>query len=612
MFRAHAWHGSGGCLQTAGPRHGSCFMAPRASFTRLTKSVEAQPTAYRGGFYHKHQVLHGREGTYKGPIRMTVACYTTPGDTGASPATAMAIDATADTVEDFTASIAGTATGASATANVPSAQPHLHHNSTRSSATTLHAVVVGAGPAGVTAAMYLAQRGWAVDVYERRPPPSESTSDQKRTYIMGIGERAMQALEHIGVQLPNPVNGRMRGSVYVYKDPNKKRIVDAFSEDARILGIDRHSFTVHLVAEAQRLFPNTIQFHFNNKLGAVNVANKTAAFRNRDASTGAESATASYDLLIGGDGASSGVRAAMMDQVPGMKVQDLSSPVANLEYKAFHNLPHNDEFKALIPDSSVPGMWFFAFNNPQPDNPSPGSITLYQTPSGTWSGTMMLPPERYAAMSSVADHEAAIRWLTPPSFPQTWIPSMAAQMAELGTPSRINPMHWSNQIIGPGILLVGDAAHNVTPQMGQGCNSALEDIRVLDEMLAQEGQGVNDAEGVQRVLQKFQQKRLPQVHALQDMEYENAWVRRPLLLFKEPMRMTLARLCWMSFILLLPLLRVLLPRGIVHKSLFQTIMANTTPYNTLHTFIRVSPFIWAGIMATLTAAVRSALRLVWA
>lgn len=44
-------------------------------------------------------------------------------------------------------------------------------------------------------------------------------------------------------------------------------------------------------------------------------------FSNRDASTGAESATASYDLLIGGDGASSGVRAAMMDQVPGMKVR---------------------------------------------------------------------------------------------------------------------------------------------------------------------------------------------------------------------------------------------------------------------------------------------------
>lgn len=34
-----------------------------------------------------------------------------------------------------------------------------------------------------------------------------------------------------------------------------------------------------------------------------------------------------------------------------LQVQDLSSPVANLEYKAFHNLPHNDEFKALIPDS---------------------------------------------------------------------------------------------------------------------------------------------------------------------------------------------------------------------------------------------------------------------
>ena len=41
------------------------------------------------------------------------------------------------------------------------------------------AVVVGAGPAGATAAIYLARRGFSVDVYERRPEPQE---DQARTF----------------------------------------------------------------------------------------------------------------------------------------------------------------------------------------------------------------------------------------------------------------------------------------------------------------------------------------------------------------------------------------------------------------------------------------------
>lgn len=36
-----------------------------------------------------------------------------------------------------------------------------------------------------------------------------------------------------------------------------------------------------------------------------------------------------------------------------------------------------------------------------------------------------------------------------------------------------------------GIILLGDAAHAVTPVGGQGCNSALEDCEVLEQVLAQ-------------------------------------------------------------------------------------------------------------------------------
>ena len=46
-----------------------------------------------------------------------------------------------------------------------------------------NAVVIGAGPAGTCAAMYLARRGYQVDVYERRAPPEV---DQVRPGILCV------------------------------------------------------------------------------------------------------------------------------------------------------------------------------------------------------------------------------------------------------------------------------------------------------------------------------------------------------------------------------------------------------------------------------------------
>lgn len=41
---------------------------------------------------------------------------------------------------------------------------------------------------------------------------------------------------------------------------------------------------------------------------------------------------------------------------------------------------------------------------------------------------------------------------------------------------------------GPGVLLLGDAAHAVTPVGGQGANAALEDCLFLDGGLESTGQ----------------------------------------------------------------------------------------------------------------------------
>lgn len=100
-----------------------------------------------------------------------------------------------------------------------------------------------------------------------------------------------------------------------------------------------------------------------------------------------------------------------------------------------------------------------------------------------------------------------------------------------------------------------------------------------------------------------------QVHALQHMEEENAWVRRPPQLTRDPLDKTLARVCWISFFMLLPLLRQLpWMRRYVHASLFQNIMSSTLAYNKLHMAVRLAPFVWGGLLAGLFAMVRLLVR----
>jgi salicylate hydroxylase len=48
------------------------------------------------------------------------------------------------------------------------------------------------------------------------------------------------------------------------------------------------------------------------------------------------------------------------------------------------------------------------------------------------------------------------------------------------------------------VFLVGDAAHAMTPYLGQGANSALVDALVLSRLLAQELQGHGDLAAVGR------------------------------------------------------------------------------------------------------------------
>ena len=71
------------------------------------------------------------------------------------------------------------------------------------------------------------------------------------------------------------------------------------------------------------------------------------------------------------------------------------------------------------------------------------------------------------------------------------------------------------------ILLIGDAAHAVSPSIGQGCNAALQDVQVFTQVLAQYQDDWAQA------LPAFTSQRLPDVHALRELSDYSSLGRHP-------------------------------------------------------------------------------------
>lgn len=84
----------------------------------------------------------------------------------------------------------------------------------------------------------------------------------------------------------------------------------------------------------------------------------------------------------------------------------------------------------------------------------------------------------YLLVQLTSDHEYLKRQV---------LPRLLASSTQSLLPCRVR----CSQIHGPGTILVGDAAHAVTPIGGQGCNAALEDGLVLDQVLTESGSSSN-------------------------------------------------------------------------------------------------------------------------
>lgn len=175
--------------------------------------------------------------------------------------------------------------------------------------------LVGAGLAGSLLAIFLARRGFMVEVYERLPDMRRHALPAGRSINLALAHRGIRALDAVGLyaevqKLLIPMRGRMLHAV----DDTTSLIPYGRTPTEVIHSISRPGLNMLLMDAAEKA---GVKFHFDQRCEDVDFDSGTATLT--DAAGRRRSITA--ETLIATDGGGSAVRQALMKR-RGVKVQE--------------------------------------------------------------------------------------------------------------------------------------------------------------------------------------------------------------------------------------------------------------------------------------------------
>lgn len=393
------------------------------------------------------------------------------------------------------------------------------------------AVVVGAGPTGVTVSWLLARAGWGVTLVEAMAPGAP------RPYRgEGLMPSGIEALEAMGLwPLPAEVGHRpLRGWGVVLEGRPFFAVAEPLGGDRGCWLVDQDSLLAHLRRELGRHGGARLR----EGVALRGVLRTEGRVRGVVLADGQELVA---DLVVGCDGRHSGLRQlAKLSLEPGAALEPvlwfrLAGPaVAPLqEWLAgrFLTVVAEGESFALFAEASGEALrlgWV-----------ADAGVECPEEAAGwreRWCGA--LPPEGAALLREV-----------PP--------------AAIGGPQRFPvQVGWAPHWHAPGLLLLGDAAHPMSPVRAQGINMALRDALVAARLLGPVGEppgpGMEREERlalIDALLPRIALRRLPEILQMQHLQAEEGalgarlrhmgWLRR-LLAASAPVGGALARQRWIQ------------------------------------------------------------------
>ncbi|SDB53572.1 kynurenine 3-monooxygenase [Flavobacteriaceae bacterium MAR_2010_188] len=327
-------------------------------------------------------------------------------------------------------------------------------------------LIIGAGLCGSLLALRLAQRGFNVSVYEKRPDLRKVEISAGRSINLAFSDRGNKGIKLVGLEeevkkLCIPMHGRMLHD----KDGNTILANYSGREHEYINSISRGDLNALLLTEAEK--HDHVNIYFNKKCNTVDFEKTTANFYDYETKT---EFIEDADIIIATDGAGSILRKSyylgkkflfsFMQEYLTHGYKELSiEPDVNGEFQIYKNALH---------------IW------------SRGDFMMIALPNldGSFTVTLFLSfSEGKYNFDNLKSEEKVLEFFQE-EFPDALekMPNLAEEFfknptAPLGT-VKCSPWHYKGNT-----LLMGDAAHAIVPFYGQGMNASFEDVVVFDEIL---------------------------------------------------------------------------------------------------------------------------------
>jgi kynurenine 3-monooxygenase len=354
--------------------------------------------------------------------------------------------------------------------------------------------LIGAGLNGPLLAMLLLQRGFAVEIYERRPDMRRVSISAGRSINLALSTRGIHALQQAGLwermcNIIIPMKGRMMHSIAgeLTFQPYGK------NESEVINSISRAELNIALINAADE---QGATLQFSQRCTGYDL--KTGMIRLRNEETGEETARET-SVVIGCDGSASAIRAEMLK----LNRFNFSQQYLDYGYKEL-TIPAGLKGEHLLETHAL-HIW------PR------GNHMLIALPNidGTFACILFLPFEGTDSFASVTTRAEVMQ------FFQTRFPDAVPLMPQLDDNYSANPtgamvtIKCSPWHVEGRALLLGDSVHAIVPFFGQGLNCGFEDCTSLVALLDRHGADWPS------VFAEFERERKVNTDAIADMAIEN-------------------------------------------------------------------------------------------
>ncbi len=359
-------------------------------------------------------------------------------------------------------------------------------------------LIIGAGLCGSLLALRMAQRGYNVQLIEKRPDLRTVDLGAGRSINLAFSDRGMKGMKLVGLEeqvkeLCIPMYGRM------IHDMEGNTFLSRYSgrEHEYINSVSRTGLNALLLDEAEKM--ENITLIFNHSCLFVDLEEGIANFHDEEND---REILLKGDIIIGADGAGSVLRKSMFLHKKFLfsfsqnflthGYKELTFPPAKdggylTEKGALHIWPRGENMVIALPnlDGSFTVTLFLSYNE------------------GEYNFDNLNTPERVIEYFEKYYPDAL-----------ELMPSLATEYFEnpVGALGTVKCSPWSSY---GKTLLMGDAAHAIVPFYGQGMNASFEDVVVFDEILDKHKGDWN------KVFAAYEKERKKDTDAIADLALDN-------------------------------------------------------------------------------------------